>query len=59
VASYLGHVHFGFLACPDLLSDVDALADDVPDALAGLVDLAGGRPEPAEPAPPQLAAAAR
>lgn len=56
VASYLDHVHFGFLACPDLLPDVEALADDVRDALAGLVHLAGGRPGP-EPAPPQLAAA--
>lgn len=34
--SYLGTVHFGLVACPDLLVDVDHLADLIPDALVEL-----------------------
>jgi WS/DGAT/MGAT family acyltransferase len=34
--SYLGQVHFGLVACPDLLPDVDHLADLIPAALAEL-----------------------
>lgn len=36
VISYLDHVDFGFLACRELLPDVDDLAAAVPDALAQL-----------------------
>jgi WS/DGAT/MGAT family acyltransferase len=34
--SYLGQVHFGLVACPDLLPDVDHLADLIPVALGEL-----------------------
>jgi diacylglycerol O-acyltransferase len=36
VMSYLGTIHFGLVACPDLVPDVDALADRIPEALAEL-----------------------
>ena len=34
VISYLDHVDFGFIACRELVPDVDDLAAAVPDALA-------------------------
>ena len=34
VMSYLDHVDFGFIACRELVPDVDDLAAAVPDALA-------------------------
>lgn len=34
--SYLGQIHFGLVACPDLLPDVDHLADLIPIALEEL-----------------------
>lgn len=39
--SYMGQVHFGLVACPDLLPDLDHLADLIPDALAQLGKAAG------------------
>jgi len=36
VLSYLDHVDFGFIACRELVADLDALAAAVPDALAEL-----------------------
>jgi WS/DGAT/MGAT family acyltransferase len=36
VLSYLDHVDFGFIACRELVSDLDVLAAAVPDALAEL-----------------------
>ena len=36
VMSYLGTIHFGLVACPDLIPDVDDLAARIPDALAEL-----------------------
>jgi diacylglycerol O-acyltransferase / wax synthase len=36
VMSYLGTIHFGLVACPDLIPDVDDLAGRIPDALAEL-----------------------
>jgi hypothetical protein len=41
VISYLDHVDFGFIACRDLVPDLDALADHVPEALAELKKAAG------------------
>ena len=58
VASYLDHVHFGFLACPDLLPDVAGLAADVAGALADLLRTAGTTERDGAP-PAQLAAVAR
>jgi diacylglycerol O-acyltransferase / wax synthase len=40
VMSYLDHVDFGFLACRELVPDVDELAANVPQALAELVKAA-------------------
>jgi len=34
--SYLGQVHFGLVACPDLIPDVDHLAELIPEALVEL-----------------------
>ncbi|MEA3055937.1 MAG: diacylglycerol O-acyltransferase / wax synthase [Actinomycetota bacterium] len=34
--SYLGQVHFGLVACPDMLPDVGHLAELIPDSLARL-----------------------
>ena len=41
VMSYLDHVDFGFIACRELVPDVDELAAAVPEALAELVKAAG------------------
>jgi hypothetical protein len=41
VISYLDHVDFGFLACRELVSDIDELAAFVPDALTELKKAAG------------------
>ena len=38
VMSYLDHVDFGFIACRELVPDVDELAAAVPDALAEIVE---------------------
>ncbi len=40
VISYLDHVEFGFIACQDLVPDLEALADAVPAALAELTKAA-------------------
>jgi WS/DGAT/MGAT family acyltransferase len=40
VLSYLDHVDFGFIACRELVPDLDGLAAAVPDALAELAKLA-------------------
>jgi len=52
VISYLESIDFGFLACRELLPDLDALAHAVPDALAELVKLVDTieAPTPAAPA---------
>jgi WS/DGAT/MGAT family acyltransferase len=39
--SYLGTIHFGLVACPDLIPDVDHLAALIPPALAELKKAAG------------------
>jgi WS/DGAT/MGAT family acyltransferase len=39
--SYLGQVHFGLVGCPDLLPDVDHLAELIPESLAELKKAAG------------------
>jgi diacylglycerol O-acyltransferase len=39
--SYLGQVHFGLVACPDMLPDVDHLAELIPESLAELKKAAG------------------
>lgn len=36
VMSYLGTIHFGLVACPDLIPDVDDLAERIPEALKEL-----------------------
>ena len=41
VISYLDHIDFGFLACRELIPDLDDLAQAVPDALNELMKLAG------------------
>ncbi|HET9728271.1 MAG TPA: wax ester/triacylglycerol synthase family O-acyltransferase [Acidimicrobiia bacterium] len=41
VMSYLDHVDFGFIACPELVPDLEQLAAMVPDALAELRKAAG------------------
>ena len=41
VMSYLDHVDFGFIACRELVPDVDELAAAIPDALAEIVKAAG------------------
>jgi WS/DGAT/MGAT family acyltransferase len=41
VMSYLGTIHFGLVACPEVVPDVQALADFVPDALDELLSAAG------------------
>ncbi len=41
VLSYLDHVDFGFIACRELVGDLDALAAAVPDALAELTKATG------------------
>jgi diacylglycerol O-acyltransferase / wax synthase len=41
VMSYLGTIHFGLVACPELVPDVQAMADFVPDALDELLAAAG------------------
>ena len=44
VFSYLGHVHFGLLACRETVPEVQRLADHVADALKELLEAAhGGR----------------
>jgi diacylglycerol O-acyltransferase / wax synthase len=40
--SYMGQVHFGLVACPDMLPDVDHLAELMPVALADLQKAASG-----------------
>ena len=40
VMSYLDHVDFGFIACRELVPDVDELAAAIPDALAEIVKAA-------------------
>ena len=40
VMSYLDHIDFGFLACRELVPDVEELAANVPQALAALVKAA-------------------
>ena len=40
LVSYLGQIHFGLVACPDLLPDVDHLADLIPQALEELTKAA-------------------
>ena len=40
VMSYLGVIHFGLVACPELIPDVQAMADLVPEALAELLTAA-------------------
>lgn len=37
VMSYLGTIHFGLVACPELIPDVHALADFIPEALDELL----------------------
>ena len=39
--SYMGQIHFGLVACPDMLPDVDHLADLIPEALQELKKAAG------------------
>jgi WS/DGAT/MGAT family acyltransferase len=39
--SYLGQVHFGLVACPDMIPDVDHLAALIPESLAELKKAAG------------------
>ena len=41
VISYLDHIDFGFIACRELVPDVDDLAAAVPEALAELMKAAG------------------
>src|SRR5262249_61155598 len=41
VISYLDHVDFGFLACRELVPDVDDLAQNIPEALTELMKAAG------------------
>ena len=38
--SYLDHVDFGFIACRELVPDVEELAAAIPDALAEIVKAA-------------------
>jgi hypothetical protein len=40
MASYLDSVNFGFQACPDLVPDLDVLADGIHDALSELEKVA-------------------
>lgn len=49
VISYLDHVDFGFLACSELVPDVDDLAAAVPEALAELVKAAADQSEARSP----------
>lgn len=42
VLSYLDHVDFGFIACRELVSDLEALAAAVPDALSELAKATAG-----------------
>jgi len=39
--SYLGQVHFGLVACPDMIPDIDHLAELLPESLAELKKAAG------------------
>jgi diacylglycerol O-acyltransferase / wax synthase len=39
--SYADHLYLGIVSCPELVSDIRAMADDLSDALAELVRLAG------------------
>ena len=41
VISYLDHIDFGFIACRELVPDVDDLAALVPEALSELMKAAG------------------
>ncbi len=41
VISYLDHVDFGFIACRELIPDLEELAAAVPEALAEIVKAAG------------------
>jgi len=41
VISYLDHIDFGFIACRELIPDLDEMAAAVPDALAELMKAAG------------------
>ena len=41
VISYLDHVDFGFIACRELIPDLEQLAAAVPEALAEIVKAAG------------------
>jgi hypothetical protein len=41
VISYLDHIDFGFIACRELVPDVDELASLVPEALSELMKAAG------------------
>ena len=40
VMSYLGVIHFGLVACPELIPDVQAMADFIPEALQELLSAA-------------------
>src|SRR5207253_787758 len=51
VISYLDSIDFGFLACRELLPDLDALAHAVPDALAELVKIVDTIEAPTPSAP--------
>ena len=45
VMSYLDRLDFGLLACPDVLPDVDLLADGLAEALDELVEATGVKPK--------------
>ena len=51
VISYLDSIDFGFLACRELLPDLDTLANAVPDALAELVKIVDAIESPTPAAP--------